>query len=78
MGFIKSIVPVIVAGIVIITMVLVIKKQRKSNSKVETYMMEGIGLGLCIGAAIPNYLSYFISFGTLIGFLVGLQVKKEV
>lgn len=25
-----------------------------------------------IGASIPAYLSYLISFGTLIGFLIGL------
>lgn len=35
MEFIKSTVPVIVAGIVIIIMVLVIKKNSKSNSDVE-------------------------------------------
>lgn len=80
MEFIKNIVPVIVAGLVIIIMVLVIKKKKKSNNKVEIYMTEGIALGLCggvaIGASIPNYLSYFINFRTLIGFVVGLQVKK--
>lgn len=83
MELIKNIVPVIVAGLIIIIMVLIIKQKRKSNNKVETYMTEGIALGLCggvaIGASIPNYdyLSYFISFGTLIGFVVGIQLNKR-
>lgn len=40
---------------------------------IETYVIEGIDVVLCIGMAIessmPDNLSYFISFGTLIGFL---------
>lgn len=52
MRFIRSIAPIIVAGIVIIILILTIKKKRKSNGKIETYMSEGIALGLCIGAAI--------------------------
>lgn len=73
MEFIRSIAPVIVAGIVIIILILTIKKNRKSNGKIETYMTERIALGLyisaAIGASMSSYPSYFISFGTLIGFL---------
>lgn len=72
--------PVIVTGIVVVILVLVIKKKRKSNDKAETYMAEGIDLGLCLGArngsSILGFFSYFISFGTLIGLLVGMQIKK--
>lgn len=48
MELIKSIAPVIVAGVVAVVLVLIIKKRRKLNDKVETYITEGISLILLV------------------------------
>lgn len=81
MEFIKTIAPVIVAGLVPVILILAIRKKRKSQDKTETYMSEGVALGICLGAgigsALPSYLSYFISAGVLIGFLAGMHIKKQ-
>ena len=80
MMFIKSIAPVLAAGVIAVAMVFIIKKQHKTDEKAATCMAEGVALGLCFGAAIvssmPAFLTYFISLGSLLGLLIGMRIKK--
>ncbi len=60
------------------------QKEAKGNS--DTYMSEGMSLGMCFGTAIgsslmglygPMLLTYGICFGMLIGMVIGMNIKKS-
>lgn len=80
MEYLKAILPVAVAGIVIVALVTIIKKRSTPENKAETYMTEGLAIGLCLGAGIGASfhmnITYFICIGMLLGTIIGMQIKR--
>ena len=81
------IIPLIIIGISVILLINNIKKNYKSEEKIdENYMTIGMSLGMCFGGGIGLFfinllgivaISYSICFGMLGGMLIGMVLKKK-
>lgn len=96
--FIFASLPWIVIGITIAVITAFLTKSKKRNDidlktqsdedkkEEETYISQGISLGMCFGVAIGSALmnifgdqalTYGICFGMLTGLLIGMNIKKK-
>lgn len=80
MEILKIILPIIVVGVIVVNMVKMIKRNNIAKDKRDNYMSEGMGIGLCFGAGLgvlsSHFFIYCVGFGMLIGFLIGMKIKK--
>lgn len=79
---ILAVLPVILTGLIVVIIVLGLSRKREKNVIKESYIAEGICVGLCAGVVLNSLgvvssLAVGISVCMMIGEIVGMNISKN-
>ncbi|AOZ72338.1 hypothetical protein BK816_02675 [Boudabousia tangfeifanii] len=73
MEIFKVLLPIIVSAIIAVAVVFIVNKYAKNKKPEDTYMIEGLIVGMMFGASLGLTFEQF-SFGTGVGVVLGMTI----